>query len=70
MGDDDEDGELVYTDRGLPEVEWPQLMRRDASLGFGDAAGHAQRLNDLAADLYKGVEAELLPLFDTGGQPA
>eukprot|EP00959_Pyramimonas_sp_CCMP1952_P328615 6879830-Pyramimonas_sp.AAC.1 len=38
-------------------------MRNDSGNGHGDVTTRAQRLQDLTAALYDGVERELAPLF-------
>eukprot|EP00959_Pyramimonas_sp_CCMP1952_P020895 440681-Pyramimonas_sp.AAC.1 len=40
-------------------------MRSDSEKGHGDVTTRDQRLQDLTAALYNGVERELPPLFQT-----
>eukprot|EP00959_Pyramimonas_sp_CCMP1952_P066628 1391047-Pyramimonas_sp.AAC.1 len=61
----DADDEPCYSQRGGSSVGWINLMRSDSGKGHGDVTTRDQRLQDLAAALYNGVERELAPLFHT-----
>eukprot|EP00959_Pyramimonas_sp_CCMP1952_P408395 8559395-Pyramimonas_sp.AAC.1 len=41
-------------------------MRSDSEMGHGDVTPRDQRLQDLTAALYNGVERGFAPLFHTG----